>query len=104
MYVFAHDGETTFEVEPIYENNERTVVRISLCGLGRRVKNYGSTTTYRIDAGEGFMVVDDREIPLSPGVQVTVEQGSEYYDIGNLKATAISEPPYNESKVVIVED
>jgi hypothetical protein len=33
-----------------------------------------------------------------------VEKGSEYYDIGSFEAIAISKPPFDESKVVLIED
>jgi len=104
MSNFIHDGEAIFEVEPIYEDDELTIVRISLCGLNRIIRNEGSTTTYRITTGEGMMVVDGQEIFLRPGVEVVVEQGSEYYDVGNFEGIAISKPPFDESKVVLVED
>lgn len=103
MSEFTFDGETTFEVEPIYEDGERTIVRISLRGLNRRVRNDASNTTYRITAGEGIMVVDGEEILLSPGMEVTVEKGSEYYDAGDFSAIATSIPPFDESKVVVIE-
>lgn len=104
MSNFLCDGETTFEVEPIYEDDELTVVRIALCGLNRKVRNEGSTTTYSITSGEGMMVVDGEEICLKPGIEVVVEQGSEYYDMGNFEGFAISRPPFDESKIVLVED
>ena len=56
-----------------------------------------------ITSGEGIMIIDGVEIELYPGDTVDVPQGAEYIDAGNFTAVAMSIPPFDESKLTVIE-
>ena len=100
---FEFDGETEFKVETTFDGSGFSIARISLRGINRLARNDGCSTTYCIISGEGIMIIDGVEIELHPGDTVDVPQGAEYIDAGNFTAVAMSIPPFDESKLTVIE-
>ena len=89
------DQEPTLSVELLYEDDERTVVRIALRGLNRRTINHQSTTIYEVIAGAGTIEVDGAIQVLRQGIAVTIPVGTPYRDEGTVDMVAMSIPPFD---------
>jgi len=100
---FEFDGETEFKVETRFDGSGFSITRISLCGIIRLARKDGCSTTYCITSGEGIMIIDGVETELHPGDTVDVSQDAEYVVAGDFTAVAMSIPPYDESKVTVIE-
>lgn len=93
------DEDPVLKVEPLYEDSERTIVRIALRGLNRRTINHRSTTTYEVISGTGTMDVDGVVHELSEGAVITVPAGTPYHDEGQIDMRATSIPPFDINTV-----
>lgn len=98
-------GQFFFETEPWYEDNEQSVVFITLNGQGNRVQNHGSDTTYQIVNGFGEFEIDGEYLQVDAGDKVTIKSGSIYEDFGvMMQMVATSSPPFDPSTVEILAE
>lgn len=101
-------GEKRFDVDTLYEDDTRTIALVVLQGVGARVRNLRSATSYSVVSGHGHFF---RKFPntgqlfdmdVNPGDVVHIPAGVEYQDSGDLVMLATSIPPFDPSAVEVI--
>ena len=92
-----------FLVEDLYEDENFSVARVTLEGLGKLVKNNISDMTYILLEGEGEFRVNGSVNRINKGQSLTISKGTLYQDEGNMVMLAIAIPPFDPASVDIIE-
>ena len=101
-------SEKVFDVDTLYEDADRTIALVTLQGVGARVRNLRSATSYHVVSGHGYFF---RKFPntgqlfdkkVGPGDVVHIPAGTEYQDSGDLVMLATSTPAFDPSDVEVL--